>query len=65
MDEIKQNKSRKKSDNNDKNLATLLKVKNIQSLLKKESALKELCKAISYYLFLIFFSYKDRRKYNT
>ena len=64
MEEIIQIKNSKANDNNDKNLATLYKVKKIQSLLKKESALKELCKTISYYLFIIFFSYKDRRKYN-
>ena len=31
-------------NNNDSNLTTLVKLQKIQSLLKKESALKELCK---------------------
>ena len=64
MEENNQINIRKTSDNNDINLVTLNKVKKIQSLLKKESALKGLCKFISYYLFFIFFSYKDRKKYN-
>jgi hypothetical protein len=46
MEELKPTKTRKISDNNDKNLIILNKLKNIQSLLKKESALKELCKII-------------------
>ena len=31
-------------NNNDTNLATLIKLQKLQSILKKESALKELCK---------------------
>jgi hypothetical protein len=31
-------------NNNDNNLTTLIKLKKLQSLIKKESALKELCK---------------------
>ena len=37
---------RKISDNNDPNLITLNRVQKLQKLLKKESALKELCKII-------------------
>ena len=46
MEELKRVKTRKISESNDKNLIILNKLKNIQSLLKKESALKELCKII-------------------
>ena len=45
--EINKNiKNRKISDINDPNLITLNRLKKLQSLLKKESALKELCKII-------------------
>ena len=44
MEENKIINSRKISENNDKNLITLNRLQKIQSLLKKESALKELCK---------------------
>ena len=37
---------RKISDNNDPNFITLNRVQKLQKLLKKESALKELCKII-------------------
>ena len=48
MEENKIFNSRKISENNDRNLITLNRLQKIQSLLKKESALKELCKFISY-----------------
>ena len=48
MEENKIFNSRKISENNDVNLITLNRLQKIQSLLKKESALKELCKLISY-----------------
>ena len=48
MEEKKKFNSRKVSDSNDINLITLNRLQKIQSLLKKESALKELCKLISY-----------------
>lgn len=46
MEENKTNGNIIINDNNDKQLGILTKVKNIQILLKKESALKELCKII-------------------
>ena len=58
MEENKIFNFRKISENNDVNLITLNRLQKIQSLLKKESALKELCKLISYN---IFFSYKCKR----
>ena len=50
---------RKISDNNDPNLITLNRVQKLQKLLKKESALKELCKIIFNEYFL--YSYKNKR----
>ena len=58
MEEKKKFNSRKVSDSNDINLITLNRLQKIQSLLKKESALKELCKLISY---IFLFSYKCKR----
>ena len=58
MEENKIFNSRKISENNDVNLITLNRLQKIQSLLKKESALKELCKFI---LYIIFYSYKCKR----
>ena len=58
MEENKIFNSRKISENNDVNLITLNRLQKIQSLLKKESALKELCKLISY---IFLFSYKCKR----
>ena len=58
MEEKKKFNSRKVSDANDINLITLNRLQKIQSLLKKESALKELCKFI---LYIIFYSYKCKR----
>ena len=50
---------RKISDNNDPNLITLNRVQKLQKLLKKESALEELCKIIFNEYFL--YSYKNKR----
>ena len=50
---------RKISDNNDPNLITLNRLQKLQKLLKKESALKELCKIIFNENFL--YSYKNKR----
>ena len=50
---------RKISDINDPNLITLNRVQKLQKLLKKESALKELCKIIFNEYFL--YSYKNKR----
>ena len=58
MEENKIFNSRKISENNDVNLITLNRLQKIQSLLKKESALKELCKLISYNFL---FSHKCKR----
>ena len=43
----------KNIDDNEKNLNTLIRIQKIQSLLKKESAIKELCKKKYYYIFNI------------